>query len=251
MSHDRFELPDDAAIDFREAAVRESMRMVECNRGLVPENCSLCLPVTDSDPDAMRGYGLGVLAIFVVGLLCIVGGGVFALVAAKLIQDHAERSWLAVIPLVVPAAGFALLLSQGVYQRRFARRQIGARYENLLTLGGQPKPVCVGLEEAVSFHRFKLTPDDVAFVACDPIGRRVIIEGVRHRYWIQGDDVLSVGQLPGGSSTATAIAYAVGAAQLAIALQQTSIWHEFKKQTIGAKRDPLLRVIQDTLGQRR
>jgi len=247
MDDDRFELPDDAAVDFREGAVRESMRLVEANRGLIPEDRSLCLPATDSDPDALRRYGLGVLTLFVVGLACIIGGGLLTLVAARLIRENRELAWLAAITIVVPAAGFVLLLSQGLYQRRFTRRQIGARYESLVAAGGGSKPICVSLEEAISFHRFKIAPEDVAFVAFDPPGRRVVIEGVRHRYWIHSDDVLSVGQLPGGGSTATAIAYSIGDAQLAIALQRTSIWHEVKKQTMGAKRDPLLRVIQDTL----
>jgi hypothetical protein len=138
-----------------------------------------------------------------------------------------------------------LLLANGTLQRRFTRRRIGQRYDDLVALGATPKWVSV--EEAVSFHKFKLVPEDAAFVAFDPPARTVIVEGIRHRYWIRGDDVLSVGQLPGGASTATAIAFQVGDAQLAIALQSNSLWHELKKQTLGAKRDPLLLQIQETL----
>jgi MFS family permease len=195
----------------------------------------------------LRGLAVGVLAILIGGVGGLVLGAVLGLTSAKSLEKG-EAPWRLVVALGGTFGGIGLLLSNGLFQRRYTRRRIGQRYEELATLCGGAAPVWVGLEEAVSFHRFKLVPEDVAFVGFDPAARLVVIEGVRHRYRIRGDDVLSVGQLPGGGSSATAIAYQVGDAQLAIALQSTSVWHELKKQTVGAKRDPLLRRVQETLG---
>jgi hypothetical protein len=223
-------------------AAAESLRLVEMNGGTLPGNRSLCLPATDTDPQSLRRFGYAVLFRLVAGFAGIAAG---AIIAA--LQPEPDLSdWLPVA-LCCSVGGILLLLSNPFLQRWFVRRQVGRRYEELLSGGYSSSILCVGIEDANTFHRFKLFPEDLGYLALHPASGSVVIEGVRFRYLILGEDVRSVEQVSGGPTTATVIEYAVGNVILRIALQYDSIWHEFKRQTVGTRADPLIARIREAL----
>jgi hypothetical protein len=228
--------------DFRQPAAYESERIIAENRSDLPTDCSLCLP-TGEDEAVLRGHGTWVLVRFIVGMLGIVGGGA----AAAFLERHDQPPVAIGLGLGASMGGIALLLSNNFFMGRFARRHLGQRYDELLALPRDGGVKLISIEDAHSFSKFKLVPEDIGFLILDIEARTLTVEGVVYRYVVHGEDVLDVKQHRGGNSTATTVTYAIGRAELSIALQQTSLRHEFKKQTIGAKRDPLLRAIESTL----
>ena len=228
--------------DFREPAAYESQRLITENRGFVPPGCSLCLP-TGADPAVMRGYGRWVLVRLLLGIAGIAGGGVIAAALGK--RDHSAMF----IALAASASigGIIVLLSNNFFTARFTRRHLGQRWHDLLALPRDGRPKCVGIEDAHSFSKMKITPEDFGYLIIDSSSHTVTIEGVLYRYIVHGDDVLNIEQRRGTTASAPAINFAVGRAELSIALQDVSLSREFKKQTVGIKHDPLLTSLRNAL----
>lgn len=228
----------------REDAAAESLRLVERNRGAWPRDCSLCLPATDTDGStALRRFGYAVLFRFVAGIGGIAGGAVIA----SFQPEPIPAGWLTAA-FCCSVGGILLLLSNPFFQRRFVRRRLGRRYEELISDGSYSSLVCVGIEDADTFHRLKVVPEDLGYLALDPSRGSLVIEGVRFRYRILGKDVRRIEQVSGGNQTGTAIEYAVGNGILRIAVQYESVWHEFKRQTAGVQSDALIARISEALG---
>ncbi|MEX2114700.1 MAG: hypothetical protein WD845_16025 [Pirellulales bacterium] len=243
MSNSNSQMPGSYAGDFREPAVYESQRIVAEHRNAGPAGGSLCLP-TGVDPAYLRRYGRWVLMRFLVGMAGIAGGAFMGMAFGR--RDHAGI-WVA-LAAGASIGGIAVLLSNNFFMGRFTRRHLGQRFDELLALPHDGRPKLVSIENAHSFSKLKIVPEDMGYLVLDASTRTLTIEGVMHRYVIRGEDVLEIEQQRGGNTTATTVTYAVGRAELSIALTQASIGHEVKKQTIGAKRDPLLESLQAALG---
>ncbi len=237
-----------AKADFREAAVRESLRLLEANGGAVPDRGSYCLPVTDTNPLTLRRYGYCVIIRLVLGLLGLGGGALLAALSER--PGHTlPPSILLAIGGCFSVGGILILMGNLFFQGRFVRKQIGTRYNHLLPLAGQSRLLCISVEDAATFKRMKFLPEDLGFLGLDPSNRIVWIEGVRFRYRIAAEDVSALGQVSGSTSTATGLAVTIGKTSLQIALHWDSLLHELKRQTIGTKSDPLLSKIQKTLNR--
>jgi hypothetical protein len=116
-----------------------------------------------------------------------------------------------------------------------------------LATSGEAKLFCISIENAETFHRFKVITEDLAYMAFDQVNRGLSIEGVRFRYRIRAEDVVDIKLVQGGGATATAVAVNIGNARLNVALQHDSVLYELKRQTVGAKDSSLTKKIRQTL----
>lgn len=242
MSDEIIVLSEDAVVDFREPAVQESLRIVKANRGLIPPDCSLCVPV-DFDRAAWRRGAFWVLFRFVAGTAGLAGG----IATAALARAAWHPAELTVVGIAAAVVGLSLLLSQSFFQARFMRAQIGDRYENLAAMAHEGKMLNVSIEDAATFHRLKIMPDDCGPLALEPPGGRLVIEGVQCRYFIRGEDIVNVQEILGGHVVAPAITYLVGNARLSLSVQCVGIVNELRQQSPFGKRDPVLVMVRQLL----
>ena len=225
----------------RDHAAAASLQIIEQHGGTPPADQSLCIPATDTDPRCLRRFGYASLFRLIVGLLTMVAAGLLFGYAS--LQGRFDLDLLA-FPMFV--GGLLLLLSNVFFQRRLVRRQIGSRYDYIASWDSSPGPFCVGIEDASTFHRMKVFPEDYGYLALDPSRALMVIEGIRYRYIIFGKDVSGIRQIAGATNSATAIEYAIGKGRLRIAVEYVSIWHEMKR-TFGISRDALIERIRATL----
>jgi len=234
---------DPLPLTARDRAAAASLQIIEQNGGTTPADQSLCIPTTDADPRCLRHFGYASLFRLIAGITTILVAGAIFIYAG--FQGRFDAfDWLAV-PLF--AAGLLLLLSNVFFQRRLVRRQIGSRYDELAAWDS-PGLWCVGIEDASTFHRMKIVPEDMGYLALDPSRALMVIEGIRFRYIIFGKDVSGIRQVAGATNSATGIEYSIGKGRLRIAVEYVSIWREMKR-TFGASRDALIDRIRATLEQ--
>jgi hypothetical protein len=236
-------------IDFREAAVEESLLRIEAAPGRDPDELglSLVLPADVDGFSRLRWIGRMMLVRLVLGIAGIVAGGILAATEAKLRATLGLAEWhVLTVAGICSLGGIGLLLTSVFFVRRAVRRGIGQRYEEARQHSNFRRPLCVGVEDCRTFTTMKIAPEDLAYVAFDAAHRRLILEGLLFRYVIQAADIVSVQQAAGAAATGTQIVFRVGRTVVGITLQFDSIWHEVKKQTIGAGRDPLLTPIMET-----
>lgn len=238
-------------LDFREAAVLESLRLLEANPGRLPDELpmSLVLPADESGPAWLRYIGRMTLLRLVLGIAGLVMGAVLAAVSGP-VQRNTGVPAEAVITLAAPCSigGIAIMLANSLLVRRAVRRAIGERFDRVQRQSVLRSPLCVGVEDARTFTKMKIAPEDFAWAAFDSAGRRLILEGLIFRYVIHAADVVSVTQAAGATATGVQIVFRVAGAMTGITLQFDSVWHEFKKQTVGGGTDPLLKPIRQTFG---
>jgi hypothetical protein len=238
------------AADFRQAAVEESQRLVRESGGLAPQRLgvSLCLPIENPATDTMRRAKWGVILRAVAGILGLIAGGVLAAAYEKL---AIVRQWppelIMSLAAALMAVGLLLMLSNPLLVRRLVQRSLGERYDDALVPGGTLRPKVVGVEDSTTFHNVKAIPEDLSCAFFDEAGGLLRIEGILYRYFIRAADVILVEEVRGVTATGVRIVFRIGRATLAITLQHESLLHELRRQTIGAKHDPLWAPISRTL----
>jgi hypothetical protein len=233
-------------IDFRQAAVEESLRILEANPGRVPEDLgtSLVLSMGSEGLAHLRYIGWMTLVRLVLGILGLAAGAGIAGVS-----DWIQRNWGLPEAVVLSAAaacslgGIGVLLANAMLSRWHVQRALGPRYAGAVVTSTLRPPLCTGVEDSRTFVTPKLAPEDFAYVAFDSAHRRLILEGLIFRYIIHAADVLSVAQQAGTATTGIQIVFRVGQVIVGITLQYDSVWHELRKQTIGLGKDPLLKPI--------
>lgn len=243
--------PEPVQIDFRQAAVEESLRILEASHGRAPEDLgvSLVLSMGSEGLAHLRHIGRMTLLRLVLGILGMAAGaGIGAAHKWLQLQLGVNEAVAMSVALACSLSGIGLLLANAMLTRRHVRKAIGPRYDTMRAASTMRQPLCVGVEDSRTFVTPKLAPEDFAFVAFDSANRRLILEGLLFRYVIHAADVLSVGQQSGTMTTGVQIVFRVGRVVVGITLQFDSVWHELRKQTIGLGKDPLLAPITAALG---
>ncbi len=248
--------PEPVQIDFREAAVEESLWIIEAapGRPLDDLGVSLVLPADVQGPARIRHIGRMTLLRLVLGIAGLLLGALLAacehVLSERLMLPQALRPGLVMcVAACGTFGGIGLLFSSVFCVRWSVRRYLGERFDAVRRMSNLRRPLCVGVEDARTFTTMKLAPEDFAYIAFDAANRRLILEGVTFRYVIHGHDVLSVFQAAGATTTGVQINFRVARVIIGITLQYDSVWNEFKKQTIGGGVDPLLAPVRKTLGQ--
>lgn len=242
----------DVPLDFREAAVVQSRQLLLYASGQPMEDLgkSLVVEVDPPRPDVLRHIGRMTLLRLVLGF-----GGIasfpLALFTSPLLIPLSPpiAAMLLIAAMLWAFCGFAMLLSNGFLNCRTVRKTLGYRYARVLQLSTERRPICTGVEDASTFTKMKLAPEDLAYMAFDSAGRRLILEGLVYRYVIHADDVLFLGEVPGANTTGVQITFRVGEVAIAITLQMDSVWHELRRQTMPffPGQNPLLRPMLTAL----
>jgi hypothetical protein len=242
--------PTPAQIDFREAAVEESLRLLEANPGCHPDELplSLVLPADVGGVAVLRHIARLTLVRLILALSGLAAGALLAAVQGKLAGlVHVSQGLILTLAGLCSIGGIVLLSSSVFLVRRTVRRALGTRYEAVVRLSTLRPPLCVGVEDARTFTKMKLAPEDFAYVGFDAAQRRLILEGLLFRYMIRAADVLTVGQAQGSTTTGTQIVFRVGRVVVGVTLQFDSVWHELKRQLFFTRQDALLAPIWKTL----
>jgi hypothetical protein len=235
-------------LDFREAAVAESERLLA---GRSPDDVpfSVVIPADHSGVRRLNSIGRMTLVRLLLGVGGLLLGGVLAAIASRLDDHPVFPKEIAVAAAVLcSGGGIGLLLLSPFLARRAVRRALGERFDRLCRQSTLRPPVCIGVEDALTFTKIKIAPEDFAWIAFDLTGRRLVLEGLLFRYVIQAADVISADQVSGSMSTGVQIVFRVGTVVVGVTLQYDSFWHELKKQTIAAGKDPLVEPIQQVFG---
>lgn len=175
--------------DFRHAATEASFRAVE-NLGVEAalNDFSLCLP-KEGGQERLRKTMRVASSLFVMAFVMMIGGAV-------LLQLEPDQSWTAmnVCGILSGMGGFGVLFYVVGYIRRSARKVLGPAFQSMLKQGSS-RPEYVGIEDARTFSKFKLVPDDTAYLVIDQESRRLLIEGVLNTYSIRAEDVVELVQV--------------------------------------------------------
>jgi hypothetical protein len=244
-------LPEPVQIDFRQAAVEESLRIIEANPGRPIDDLgvSLVLPADVQGPARIRHIGRMTLVRLVLGLAGLALGALLASLDVRLNRDWLVPHWLTItVAVCCSLGGFVCLLATMYCVRWSVRKHLGQRYEAVERMSSLRRPLCVGVEDARTFTTMKLAPEDFAYIGFDAANCRLILEGLTFRYVIHARDVLSVTQAAGATTTGVQIVFRVASAVVSVTLQFDSVWSELKKNTIFFRTDPLLAPIRQTFG---
>ena len=237
--------------DFREAAERESVALVGEDI-LVPPldlGLSLCHPIPD--PPSRARSALYLIGGLVVGFTGIGAGTLILAIGGSQPGNAAANDWVSLtLGMCCTLGGLAALFGGVFVSRGWVRRQLGERGQpQSLPDGTKAKPHRIGIEDAATFEKMKLHPEDEGHLFLDPARHAVLIEGLSHRYTIFREDLVAMIQVFANGSLGVRIIYYVGDATLDMTVSQVdSFKHQLRAQTIGAKTAPLLSELRAVLG---
>ena len=232
-------------LDFRQAAVEESLRIVAANPGRDPDTLgvSLVLPGDANGPARLAHIGRMTLVRLAAGIVGLAAGAVLAAAESRLQEIGVPEAATMLVAAACSLGGISLLLCHALLTRWSVQRSLGPRYEAVRRASTLRSPLCTGVEDARTFTTMKITPEDFACVGFDSAGRRLVLEGLHFRYVIHAADVLSASQQAGAMTTGVQIVFRVGLVVVGITLQYDSVLNELCKYTIFRGQDPLLKPV--------
>lgn len=250
----QFDEPTLPADDFRHRAASESQRIVKSHprpiatKAIDPATLgqSLCVPIAGGE-GLLRRAKILAIAMFVLGIIGIGGGGI---IAATHSGDEKDIPTPVLITMCIFSAGGFICLFGGVFCMRWiVRRHIARTRPDYAHWRDQADRLPVGIEHALTFDKIKAVPEDLGLLVIEPKKQLVRIEGVRCRYIVHGRDVISIKHQAGASSAVkgVSITYRVGTVTLSITVSTDSIWDELRRQTIGLRQNPLFPRLSDAL----
>lgn len=127
--------------------------------------------------------------------------------------------WVGGIGTVVDGVFMLVVLFGGTaIQKSFLARRLARRPGSLLEGCDRLHSRVLRLEDAKTYHKQKLCPEDVCLCVFDRPNRRVLLEGVSHRYLIRADDVATLWPLQSGDKISLRIDYRIGEEPLSVVL---------------------------------
>lgn len=106
------------------------------------------------------------------------------------------------------------------------------------------------LENAKTYHKQKLSPEDVCLCVFDAPNRRILLEGVSYRYLIRADDVATLWPLQSGDKISIQIDYRIGEEALSVVLAADNpLSHVFHGVFAHRPFRALVRRFGETLGR--
>lgn len=227
--------------DFRDRAVVASL-LVFINDGsplrpfpsLRTVGSSLCLPAPGDGRRLMRRTSrafLATVAAPTVGMFAWLLG--FALASSRLEKvagaptDWSERlALIGIVGFFAIAAGGVFLWTRGLrIWRPYLARSVEGRPGS--PLGGrwdEPPSLALAIEDFQTFHKLKLLGDDFALVFFDVENRRIVAEGLTHRYVVRGEDVVALSLARGLSAAAVRVDARIGGVVLPLAFSEFDVW---------------------------
>ena len=146
----------------------------------------------------------------VFALLGLTGGGLFGLAGMLGAGGWPAMVWWVGAGLVSPVA--LLLLVRASQYDLWMRQNLPEAVREAEELS-EVAAIRVSIEDPATFNRFKITPDDCAFLVFMPTTRSVLIEGVRYRQLIRGEDLRETYEQRAATVRSTVLNYEVGPAE--------------------------------------
>lgn len=236
-----------SADDFREDAVAASRAMLGDRPApsLATVPTSLCLSASDEGRREMKRTSWAFISMTAAPIVGMFGWLFGALFIASLMKglggaDTPASEAVAVAGLI----GFFVFAIVGmrVWTRGFhgwnayLARRVGGRPGSPLIAVESPSPVPLALEDGKTFNKPKLVGDDFALVFFDAERRRIIAEGLTHRYVIRAEDITAYWPMEAVGSVAARIDYRVGEVVLPLVFATMDTWSQIPFMGSRSKR---------------
>lgn len=227
--------------EFRERAVAASLdavRRIGSFARLDDAPISFCLKIEGpgASKEDLREAARAQLKLLVGVLVAIflgLGTGAGAGLASESLKKRGVTTFGGIdaeIPLIVATclgiATFLGAVAVFLFHAQIARRGLARRLlgrAGALFPRNDPRPrLAVGIEDLSTFHVRKPHPEDYGVLLIDERGRRLLIEGVTHRYQIRNADVLGLRPLQGAATPGVELRYSAGGEPLALAITTAS-----------------------------
>jgi hypothetical protein len=230
-------MPDRHGGDFRDRASAASAFMIgrwpdSGLDGIEGVDASLCYPAEANARVPLKRLSRleAILAYVMVGCWLSASASRFIGGGYRQSGDVASADLAHFVGVSLFILGSADLLFLCIGYRWFQRLRLlrhFARRAGSLLLRDQPGTSrdVVRLEDAMTFHVSKITPEDWGICLFDKPRRRLLIEGVSHRYVIRGQDVTELRPAHAGASTSAYVRWRVGAEELSIVLNRPNMGH--------------------------
>lgn len=201
-------------------AVARSVAIIKQAKVREPEamNATLVVPAEEDASAWFAKMRWLVLRRLGLGLLLMAGGAlaVFLLWGPTSQGTQGGSSAPLTMHLMIVAVGAVMflpgLVMVATLASTLARRTRKAMIEKM-NLWQDVMPdapqMCVNLEDAASFDKLKVLADDYAVAWFDVDGQRVIIEGLRHRYFILREDVMAMRVVTQAGSSGVEVTFLV------------------------------------------
>jgi hypothetical protein len=214
--------------DFRDAAVAASRGMLGSRT--TPDfrtiAHSICLPAEDDGRRALKVMNWRRIVIQIVLFAGWVGFLLLGLAGGTLKDAQGKVTPLGDTLLIVGLIGFAVLVMPSLISlvggdrlwKPLLAGRLRKRPGSLLEPGADLESTVVRVEDARTYHKQKLSGEDLGIALYDRANRRVLLDGLRHRYVIRGEDVTCFWPVQAGAVISIRLDYRVGDATLPLVL---------------------------------
>jgi hypothetical protein len=217
--------------DFRDAAVAASRevlaRLHPRNFRTVPS--SLCLPAGSGGAGELKRAGRRHALLQAILSVGMIGSLIVGLVGTRLVNPGRRE-----LNRLVVAGGLGFLLfavpnlivaTAGDRVRRpFLIHRLRNRFDSMIHEGAGLPFQQLRIGDARTYHRMKLSGEDLGIAIFDGENRRLLFEGLSHRYVIRGEDVTCLWPLQSHSIISARIDYLIGDDRLALVFSRGNPW---------------------------
>lgn len=244
------------AHDFRSEAVQVSKQILAAKRirldepDLTKAQMSVCVPAA-GDPQALRRTVIvRLLLLLVLGFSGLIAGAVIAKFVVKLDDAGSKQiSPMLIVAVCCTICGIASMCSAVWVQKQTVRRyleRVGAIRPTL----SPAELIFVSIEDAQSYQKPKLVPEDVAALHLDSERRMISAEGFSHRYVVCAQDVLAAKLANTRGSQGVRLDIAIGGTDtvLSLVIEYSSLKMNLKRTLLPASRTRLASVFEKTMG---
>jgi hypothetical protein len=221
-----------APADFRDGAVAASRALLDTRKAPDVRTVahSLCLPAAEDGRRALKVMNWRKVVIQGVLFVGWVGFLLFGLAGGGMKDAQGKMTPLGETMLFVGVIGFGVLIvlnliamlgGDRIWKPLLAgrlRRQPGS----LLEQGAGLESAVVRVEDARTYHKQKVSGEDLGIALFDRANRRVLLDGLSHRYVIRGEDVTSFWPVQAGEVISIRLDYRVGDTTLPLVLATTN-----------------------------
>jgi hypothetical protein len=126
----------------------------------------------------------------------------------------------------------------------FLAARLRGRPGSLLEHGGDLPSAVLRVEDARTYHKQKLSGEDLGIALFDRENRRILLEGLSHRYVIRGEDVASFWPLQTGEVISVRIDYRIGDVLLPVVLATRNPYAQMQLFAVREIRRVLTRFVE-------
>jgi hypothetical protein len=223
--------------DFRDRAVAASRSVLDRREPFNPRtaNTSLCLPVSESGARELKMAGWRKLTVHILFFLGAFGSLLTGLAGSQLKDPKGKETALGRDLEIFGLIGFltfdvlflVFALGGDRVWKPFLAHRLRGHADSLLNEAEGLRSLVLRVEDARTYHRQKVAGEDLVIALLDPENRRIMLEGLSHRYVIRGADVTSFWPLQAHSVISIRIDYMIAEEKLALVLATTNPWFHF------------------------